>query len=139
MVYIVVLFDTVKPLVNSPGCFVSLKSSSTLCLLETSDYKGHVIPSVSVIGNQLLPPQLNPLSLLVSVFDTLFGFMPKCRSAASPDVLLTALTPKKGCRFGGCIYSFNTVVTDFRRGKTYRASASHWCHIDRSNTKTTHY
>lgn len=64
---------------------------STLCLLEASNYRSHLVSvCVSVWRrNQLLP--LNPPVPPHSAFDTLFGFMPKYQSAVSLESMLMVL------------------------------------------------
>lgn len=100
MVYIFFLFDTVKPPVNSQHWFICFKNNKQ----HTAPVGDKRLPvtlfSLCVcVWNQLLLLQLNPLSLLVSASDTLFGFMPKRQSAVPPDFLLMAFILKAGCRF----------------------------------------
>ena len=107
MVYIFFLFDTVKPLVNSQGWFICFKNSEQHAVLIGDKRLPETLFFLCVWWNQLLPLQLNPLLLPVSVSDTLFGFMPKHQSAATPpDFLLMALIFKTGCRLGeGCVFT----------------------------------
>lgn len=69
---------------------------------------------------QLLPLQLNPSSPPVSVFDTLFGLMPKLQSAPSPDFIFYFFAClvhilKTGCKFKMCVsyYYFLTISQMF--------------------------
>lgn len=87
MVYIFFLLDTIKSPVNSSGWFICFKNNKNQAarVIKRHFFFFLLFSSfcVCVWKEQLLPLQFNPLVLPLSVFDTLFGFMPERPSAVS--------------------------------------------------------
>lgn len=122
MVYIFFLFDAVKPPVNSPGWFTCFKNNvqHTALIGDKRLPETLFFLSVCVKETNFCLFSLIPLSLPVSVSDTLFGFVPNYQSAVSPDFLLVALVLKTGCRLGDvCMYVYFFFLQYYHSSKPY--------------------